>query len=271
MHLYATIITSLFGLGIGSFLNVVILRLPHRASLQGRSHCNSCKKTLRWLELIPIISFVLQKGRCRTCGTVLSWQYPIVEAITALLFGAFFWHTPQLLEMGGYTLSTLHYALFILGGLVAIAASVAIFVIDLKHQIIATQPLIALLIAAITLTAFRLLSDPAPSNPVKLLSLDVGTAGILALFLGALWFFSRGTWMGFGDVKLIFATSLLIGFPAALTALIYSFWIGGAMGMLLLIFKKKSLGSKIPFGPFILLGTAIAFLWPQWSLEYWIF
>lgn len=241
------VLSFLFGLSVGSFLNVVILRSHRGEKISGRSYCESCKTTLSVKELIPVFSFLIQKGRCRTCGAALSWQYPLVELGSALLFAAAMWYfLPQLsLDIQSF--------LFLFALSVGLGAAIVIFVSDLRFEIIPNGAVLTLLILGFIAVLYRTKSGTGD------VVWDFAASLIFSLFLASLWFFSQGRWMGFGDVKLIFATSLLLGFPASIVAFLYSFWIGGIIGVILLCSGLRTLKHHIPFGPFIVIGSLLAY------------
>lgn len=235
------------GLVIGSFLNVVILRRARGEGLGGRSRCDSCGALLRARELVPVISFCLQKARCRRCGAGLSWQYPAVEAATALIFVLI---ASYLLP---YAASGVLSPLIFLSAFPAAAALIVLVVSDFKYQILPDG-------AVATLFVFGVAAGLARGA----LAVDLGTAAIYAAFFASLWFFSGGRWMGLGDAKLILATSLAVGFPASLVAFLFSFWLGGISGLVLLALGARDMQSRIPFGPFIIAGSAAAYFFsPQ--------
>lgn len=238
------------GLTVGSFLNVVIMRGARGEKPYGRSRCNSCKKILSPLELIPILSFALQKGRCRSCGTVLSWQYPLVELGTAVLFSVSFWYFSTLFPLDA------RFFLQILGVYIMISAGIVILVSDLRWQIIPDGAVLILLIYSVVVLFFRYFLS---SGEIQSLLPDLAAAVSFSLFFALLWFFSGGRWMGLGDAKLMFPLSLILGFPYSLLAFLFSFWIGGAVGIFLIVLRLKTLSSRIPFGPFILIGSVIAY------------
>ena len=243
----------LLGLVVGSFLNVLIIRGYREEKPNGRSRCMRCGKILKVRELIPVLSFLAQKGRCRSCGIVLSWQYPLVELATAVLFAFSTWYA---LETSKYL--NIEAFVVILASWVIISAAIHIFVTDLRWQIIPNGAVLVLLIVAVILLETRSAT----------IVVDLVSSLIIALFLTALWFFSKGRAIGFGDVKLIFATSLLLGFPSSVVAFLFSFWLGGLIGILLLATRQKKLKNRIPFGPFILVGTALAYFFTPAFLEY---
>ncbi|MEA1929895.1 MAG: prepilin peptidase [Patescibacteria group bacterium] len=230
----------ILGLLIGSFLNVVIYRYNTGLGIQsGRSRCFSCSKILYWYELIPVLSFVLQRGRCRACRSLLSWQYPLVELVSGLMFLAI-WNL--LLPL---PLTALYWAIFSL--------LLVILVYDLRHKIIPDGLVFAFIILSLVAALLQ--------------SAFVG--GLLtgaALFVGfwALWHFSGGRWMGFGDAKLVAGVGLLLGLRGGLSAIILAFWIGAVAGLLLILFTRLfprnlslTMKSELPFAPFIILGVAL--------------
>ncbi|MBI2121781.1 MAG: prepilin peptidase [Candidatus Sungbacteria bacterium] len=255
------IFSFLFGLGVGSFLNVVILRGARGESfVKGRSRCESCGKTLQWFELIPLASFFIQKARCRSCGAKLSWQYPLVEFATGLLFALIaIYYSPSGVEGIPLWLSP-RLAFELMFAFVIPSASIVILVSDIRWKIIPNGAVVTLLVVSLIRESTRLsLVD---------IGYDVGAALGLAFFFFALWFLSRGAWMGFGDVKLVLATSFLLGFPASIPAVLFSFWIGAAFGVILLALRVVNLKTQIPFGPFILAGSAAAYFYSETALWY---
>ncbi|MBI3577579.1 prepilin peptidase [Candidatus Gottesmanbacteria bacterium] len=221
----------LFGLCIGSFANVLIDRLPRGEDIfRGRSRCDYCKKELRWFELIPVISFFIQRGRCRRCHRQLSIQYPLVELASAVAFVFLFPHIPSLLIF----LSLL-----------------VIFVADLKYEIIPDSMIILGLIGGL-IGKFSILS----------------AIGAAAFFL-FLFLVTRGRGMGLGDVKLAFLLGLILGFPTIVIALYTAFLTGAAVGIILMIGGKKTLKSHVPFGPFLILGAMFAMLYGNGVMEWW--
>ncbi len=240
------------GLIIGSFLNCVIYRLENEQSfLKGRSFCPHCKKELAWFDLVPILSFIFLKGKCRYCQQKISWQYPLVEFLTGILFFVFsFYFLP-------YGWLQLFFLLIIVSFLVVI------FMIDLRHLLILDSVIYPLiLITLIYSLIFNLYFDSLNSF---LLSLASGFFAALPFLLIVL--VSRGKWMGAGDIKLAFFIGLFLGYPAILVALFLAFFIGAIIGLGLIIIGKKELGSEVPFAPFLIFGTLTAFLFSSWILS----
>lgn len=221
-----------FGLAVGSFLNVVIDRLPKGENIiSGRSRCDHCGKTLRWFELIPLLSFVLQRGRCLRCGKQLSVQYPIVEMATALGF-AFLYPS--------FSYILIFISLFV------------IFVADLKYQIIPDS----MLIVGVVGVLFQ-------GRPMWLAGFGA------SLFFLILFLITRGRGIGFGDVKLGFLMGLLLGFPYIVIALYIAFLTGATAGVILILGKMKTLKSAVPFGPFLIWGTVAGLMWGEKILALW--
>lgn len=236
------IIIFILGLCVGSFLNVLADRLPREESVfWGRSHCDWCKKPLRWFELIPVISFLIQRGRCRRCHKPLSIQYPLVEIVTGLGF-AYLYPNPV--------------------NIIIFSTFLVLFISDLKFQILPDSMIVVGSIAALG----SLLLYPA-SRP--LLVTNVLTAVGSFAFLYILWAVTRGRGMGFGDVKLAFFMGLFLGYPMIIIAFYTAFLTGAAVGVILILGRKKSWRSKIAFGPFLILGTAVGFLWGHHILALW--
>lgn len=235
-----------FGLIIGSFLNVVIRRGAKGEGLGGRSHCESCLKQLAVAELIPVLSFILQKGRCRSCGIVFSRQYPIVESATAISFVIAFW------LFGSPVFPTLLWLKLILLW-IGISAGIVIIISDFQYRIIPNGATLLMFLAGAPFIFWRVRTEP------KSFLYDFIVAAFLTLFFWLLWFASKGNWMGFGDVKLTLALSLAFGFPVAVLGILFSFWLGGIYGSFLLLTRRKKLRSRVAFGPFLVVGMAVAY------------
>ena len=239
----------LLGLIVGSFLNVVIYRYNTGLSVsKGRSMCFQCGKVLHWYELIPVISFVIQQRRCRRCHSLISWQYPAVELLTGFLFLAV-WQ----LKTESLFIIPLYWLIF--------STLVVILVYDLRHKIIPDGPVYLF----IGLGALTTLSRS---------HLDIGLLGkhwlaslVFFLVFAALWYFSAGRWMGFGDAKLVTGLGFLLGISSGITALVLAFWSGAIVGIALIVIgkilkfsgPKINIKSEIPFAPFIIFGLALAF------------
>ena len=238
------ILVFLIGLFVGSFLSVLIDRFPRDESvIGGRSHCDKCKRVLEWYDLIPLFSFIFLRGRCRYCHTPLSFYYPVVEMTTGVLFVA------VLFFLGGFTINvitiiTIIYYLFIISSLIVV------FFTDLKYGIIPDK----IVFPAIIISFLYFILYPSSLILPHLLS---GT-GAFAFFL-LLFFINSGKGMGFGDVKFVFMIGLILGFPNIAIAFYIAFLTGALWGGILIIWRRKRLlGTRIPFGPFLVVGTILA-------------
>lgn len=231
------VIIAAFGLAIGSFLNVLIDRLPADEGIGGRSHCDYCGKTLQPLQLIPVISYMSSKGMTTCCKKRLSLYYPFIELLTAVLF-VVAWHMSY-----GAMPSFLYMVSFI-------SAIIVIFFADVKYHIIPDEMLVFLLIISFM--------SPLTLNIIqgKLISGLVIGGGMFLLMLLASYFMKKEA-MGFGDVKLAFVMGWYLGIQDAAIALYIAFVLGGGIGALLLILKKRGRESMIAFGPFLLIGMLV--------------
>jgi leader peptidase (prepilin peptidase)/N-methyltransferase len=255
-----TAIIFVFGLMIGSFLNVVIWRLPREQKLTGRSHCPHCDHVLTAAELVPLFSFVWQRGRCAHCRAPISIRYPLIELSCGLLFLVAVLLFPPAV--------TVDYVL-LLRILIAIAVLIPVFVIDLEHYIILD---VIILPASLVMLGLNVVSDLLLSQ--SLIAWSSYTIGgiVAALAAGAffyvIWKVSSGRWMGFGDVKLTLLLGLILGLPGIVTGLFMAFLLGSVVGIGLMALRIKKLKSMLPFGTFLSVATILAlFFGPQ--LWYW--
>ncbi len=234
------------GLIIGSFLNVVILRLnTGRSAASGRSKCARCNTPLSWYELIPVFSFLGLRGKCKTCKDRISFQYPLVELVTAITFTVIY--STLLLTYG---LTTLTAIVFVFSAIVA-SLLIVIFAYDYKHMIIPDSVVYLFIIMALLSILWRTFTVPGFSGGTAVFE---GVA--LPFFL--LWALSKGKLMGFGDVKLMLGIGWLLGLAGGFSVLLFSFWIGGIVGLFILgLSRKHSMRSEVPFGPFLIIGTFI--------------
>lgn len=236
-----------FGTIIGSFLNVVIYRLNTGESiLKNRSHCPFCNKRLTWYELIPIISFIIQSGKCRNCKKNISWQYPLVEIFTGLIFVLIF--ITQYLFINTCFLFVISCFLIV------------IFVYDLKYYLVADIIIYPAIIVSFLYCLFDI--------PVII---DYFFASIIAGgFFLAIVLISKGKWMGMGDIKIGVLMGLILGMPWVFVALSLAFLLGAFVSIILLVLKKKTLQSEIPFGPFLVFATFVVMFWGEVLLNWYL-
>ncbi|HZJ03443.1 MAG TPA: prepilin peptidase [Thermoleophilia bacterium] len=240
---YLGFCSFVLGTVIGSFLNVVIYRLPEGLSLVSPgSCCPNCESPIRWYHNVPVVAWFLLRGRCKDCGQPISRRYPAVEVLTGLLFlGAYLVY--------GATLNTLIIMAFF-------AALVAITFIDIDcfripDKIVLPGTLIALA-ASIALT---------PGRWWEYLVAALG-GSLFLLLLGLLW--SGG--MGMGDVKMALMMGAMLG-ASTIVALFVAFLVGGVGGALLILLGVKSRKDRIPFGPYLALGSVVAGLFGHQILD----
>lgn len=271
------VILFLFGLSIGSFINVFAVRynpekfLFSKQSLKGRSHCPYCKKILRWYELIPLFSFICLLARCHHCRKSINWQYPIVELLVGLIFllPAFFYFYFQITQhilVGDLLVWYYWFAgAWVLAGILLILLSI----IDWRTYLIPDEIVIGLTLLGILITSLKAYYLEFFSWKVsflghyaQLISLPFGIwgshlfAGVIGFsFFGLIYLLTRGRGMGFGDVKLAGALGLLLGWPDTILAFAIAFIVGSVIGVMILILKRKKFEEPIPFGPYLVAST----------------
>lgn len=243
-----------FGVIIGSFLNVYIYRFHTGKSLSGHSHCLSCGTGLRWFDLFPLFSYLFLHGRCRTCGCKIPSRYFLVELATGLLFSL-----SLTLSLYIITIGLLWFIFSVL---------VVITVYDLYHYIIPDRLTLILTISAIALIIYEYLLFPTGVEDLMYRGLAALAGSSFFLFL---WLISKGKWLGFGDVKLAIPLSLLVGTEYVFSFVVYSFWIGAAISLLIIGCAKLNRGkarlhsagrtltmkSAVPFAPFLVASSLV--------------
>ncbi len=240
------IILFIIGLSVGSFLNVVIDRLPRNESIIcDRSHCDKCKKILAWYDLIPLLSFAYLQGKCRYCNHSLSNQYPAVELITGISFAL-------IASNYSFDLLVVNELFRIIYILIFSSSMIAIFITDLKYRIIPDEVLVFL---GFSTLLFIFIFERTQIVP-NILSAVISSA--LFLFLVII---TRGRGMGMGDVKYAFLMGLILGIPKIIIGLYTAFLTGGIISIILILLGLKKMKSTIAFGPFLVLGTVVTFFW----------
>ena len=254
----------IIGLCIGSFLNVCIHRLPRGQSLlHPPSRCPDCQNLIKWYDNIPLLSYFLLKGRCRRCSSPISPRYPLVEALTGVLFLLSLLHyypiTPVIFALSS--------SLLLLRDLLFISFLIPIFFIDLENQIIPNPLSYGIIITGLIISIF------IHSFLSSLAGMAIGGGLFLAVyFLGS--FFLKEESMGIGDIKLAAGIGVFLGWKGMLICFFLSFLIGATIAITLLLTHLKKRRDKIPFAPFLvgaalislflgdkLLHLYLAFLW----------
>lgn len=254
---------------IGSFLNVLIFRLGTR-SIRGRSFCFSCGKTLTARELIPLLSFFVQRGRCRGCAGKISWQYPLVELATGAVFASVAWKYGLFSADASLPSYSVIQLLVICVEFAVWSLLIALSVYDLRHKIIPDVFVYSLI--GLSFFRFALVGLLSTGS-----ALNFWGGPFLALPFALIWLFSRGRAMGLGDAKLVLSFSWLVGFFGALSALVLGFWAGALLALAAFLLKallraagargglKTTLGNltmktELPLAPFLVFGLFLVYV-----------
>ncbi len=251
VYWFSFIFIFCLGAVIGSFLNVLIDRIPRGENpLQGRSHCDYCHHKLAWYDLIPYLSFILLRGNCRYCHKFIGWKYPFIELSTACLFLA---TVVSMSFTSSFDLVRLLYLLLI------DASLICIFYTDLFSGIIPD----VIIFPTMLIAGLYVLTTQGTGSMFYLFS----AVGALLFFL-LLFTITKGRGMGFGDVKFSFLIGLILGWPNTFLSIYVAFLTGAAVAFILILWKKKKLrGSTIPFGPFLVFGTFISLFFGTFLLH----
>lgn len=244
---------AMFGAIIGSFLNVLVLRHGTGRTIRGRSACASCCRKLTVLELVPIVSWIYLRGRCRACGSAISIQYPLVEFVTAVLFGV----------VGGMALPLIHS--IIVCGIVATLVAIAVY--DIRHTILPDTWVFSFFVLA-CIFSFLL------GKEIEWIISGI-CASTLPLF--ALWFFSDGKAMGLGDVKLVTGFGTLLGPLFGIFTVGFAFVLGSMFFIPVLAVShmrrssssatRVTMRSEVPFGPFLIISFFIVWISAQYGIS----
>ena len=272
----------LFGLGlaVGSFINVLSLRydpdkfLLNTKVMGGRSYCPHCRNKLKPFELVPLLSFIWLRGRCRTCRTKLSFQYPLVELVSGLIFVLvpyFLRHSDVFGFFGSHLENPIGYTLLASSYTLIFLALLLISLIDIRLKLIPDEANIFIAILAIPIiilqsSEFSLISGSflGPYAGIFGIRGNIWLNHGLALLFGVIFFLAlilitRGRGMGVGDLKLAGALGLVFGWPDIVLIIALSFILGSILSLPSLIAGKKGMKSFLPFGPFLALASLIVY------------
>jgi leader peptidase (prepilin peptidase)/N-methyltransferase len=243
MQLLTLILAAVLGVAIGSFLNVIIYRVPRKIGfVRGRSRCPKCEQPLRWFHNIPVLSFLCLRGRCAYCSTPISFRYPLVELLNGLFYGYFFWQH-------GLTVQTVVFALLS-------SALLAIFFIDLDFRIIpdgVTLPSIVVALGAAFL--------PGGIGIVSsLIGLVVGGGALYLIALLGDWLFKKES-MGGGDIKMAAMLGAFLGWQKVVLIFMASAVIALVVSSVLMSFSAELRRERmVPFGPFLATAAMVAII-----------
>lgn len=226
-------IVLILGLLIGSFLNVCIYRIPRDESIAyPPSHCTSCGKRIMWYDLIPVLSYIFLRGRCRGCGEKISIKYPIIELLTGLAFLGLY-------IQFGIGFEFVKYAVFI-------CFLIVIGIIDLETTDVYLKTTLSGIILSII---FAIIGNYLNGGMIEYVYGGILGGGLISLII----LITKG--MGWGDAEICFMCGIFLGLKYTIVMLFLAFISGGIVGIMLIIFKKKTRRDYIPFGPFIALGA----------------
>lgn len=244
-----TVLVFVLGLVLGSFTNAVIWRLEKgKDILVSRSECVHCGRRLGFWDLVPVVSFLILGGRCRYCRQKISWQYPVVESASGLAVLYIYRYSGGLAQ-----------AIFLAG---MFLVTLLIFVYDLKFLII--PDVLVVLGSAWVLAGGFWLASPLASGAAW-------TALAVFAFFFLMHKFSQGRWVGGGDAKLGFLLGLWLGWPLGILGLFLAYVTGAMVGLGLVAFKKVTLKSQMPFGPFLITGAWVAYVWGSRIMEWYTY
>jgi len=235
-----TVFFALFGLIVGSFLNVCIYRLPRRLSIVWpASRCTSCGRALQWYENIPVLSYLALRGHCRTCRAPISIVYPVIEIVTAIMFLAMF---------ARFGLQPLLAVRLVFG-----CAMIVLLVIDLEHRILPN----AITLPGIVVGLAASLVFPPPGWLDSLVGAVAG-AGVLYAIAELYLLARHEEGLGMGDVKMLGMIGAFLGWKLMLLTMVTASLLGSAVGLAVIAARKGGMRSALPFGTFLAIGALVA-------------
>ena len=250
-------IVLIYGILIGSFLNVCIYRIPEELSVvTGRSHCTNCNRKLKWYELVPIISYIFLLGRCRSCKSHISIQYPIIEALNGLMYVLVFYF---------YGWDSIYALLLSIVYCFVISALIVLSVIDFRTNIIPPGINIFLLVMGLAAVMIKYFESGRGTDVV--LDHTIGFFAI-SLFLLLIYYATKGLAIGGGDIKLMAAAGLLLGWELVIVA----FFLGCILAAIIhpLRMRIKNVGRSLAFGPYLSVGTVLDLYFGRQMISWYI-
>lgn len=246
--MWMSVCVFVLGVCIGSFLNVAIFRTHEGDSVvTGRSKCQSCEEPLEAQDLVPVLSYLRLRGKCRRCKSVISWQYPAVELVMGVLFVLAFIFAQGWMQLVAWW--------------ILLSFLVVIFVYDLRYMYILDRFTIPAMMVALLTNLFV--------GVIPAWSLLVG-ALVIGGFFWIQFAVSRGRWVGGGDIRMGALMGCLLGIEQGLLALFLSYVFGAIVGVWLLAHKQATRKTEIPFGTFLVIGTVISLFVGQEILDWYL-
>lgn len=248
------------GTAIGSFISVLVYRLHHRETgiFKGRSMCVECRTPLKAQDLIPLLSYLTLRGKCRYCSKEISFMYPAIEIITGFLFAAMFLKFPfvdEFLNFNGATL--LNYAIFAFYSFILIFT----FFFDMHYHHVADEILLPAILAGLVFT----LVPGSPHIIDALLGMLIAIA-----FFGAQFVLSRGRWIGAGDIRIGAFMGVILGWKLVIVALVLSYLVGSVASIFIALKKHRFYGVKIPFAPALVTGTFLTIFFGEKIINWYL-
>jgi len=219
-----------------------------------RSYCPKCNQQIIWYDNIPVLSFIMLRGKCRQCKKSISWQYPAVELATGLLFAI------SLVVNFQFSTAELGQSIIMLRNFFLVSVMIVVFIYDLRWYLILD---IVILPACLVMLIFNLILGFNLWNLI--ISGIIGGSFFLIQFV-----ISKGKWIGGGDIRLGILIGLSLGWPGVLAAIIISYFIGSIAGIGLILAGKKQWGSEVPLGVFLAVGTIITLFWQEQILNWYL-
>ncbi len=250
-------IVLIFGIMIGSFLNVCIYRIPEELSIvTERSHCMNCNTKLKWYELVPVFSYIFQLGKCRTCKSHISIQYPIVEALNGVMYVLVFYF---------YGWDSLYSILISTFYCLTVSALIVLSVIDFRTNIIPVGINIFLLVVGIATVLTKYFESGRSTDIV--LDHAIGFFAI-SLFLLLIYYCTKGRAIGGGDIKLMASAGLLLGWELV----VLSFMIGCVLATIIhpIRMRVRNIGRALAFGPYLSMGIVLALFFGRQLIKWYI-
>ncbi len=260
MIVLGIILSALLGIAIGGLLNVVIFRTKADAALlKPKSTCHTCLEPIAFLDTIPVVSYISLRGRCRSCATVIEWQYPAVELAMGILTTLLFLRVALGFGIPEFVDSSELILLFV-RDVVVVSFLMVIFVYDYRFSVILDRFSVPAILAILIFN----LALGASIVWFVLGGLLIGT------FFAVQYLISQGKWVGDGDVRMGLLMGFLLGPQLGLLALLFSYIFGGIGGLLLVLSKKRALSSHVPFGTFMACAIVFVMFFGEWILGWYL-